>query len=124
MKKILIVDDEPHNRILLQEILEDLEDDGLQIYYAADGAEALRVVQSEKPTLVFMDVMLPDMDGLEICHRIKARSGFEDIFIVMLTALGQSSDIKRASGLSDLYITKPFKSKVIKDVVNRVFGYA
>jgi len=124
MKKILIVDDEPHNRILLQEILEDLEDDSLQLFYAADGAEALSVVQAEKPGLVFMDVMLPDMDGLEICGRIKARPGFEDTFIVMLTAQSQSSDITKAYGVSDGYITKPFKTKVIKDVVYRVFGCA
>lgn len=122
MKKILIVDDEPNNRILLQEILEDFKDGSFQLFYAADGAEALNIVQVEKPDLMFLDIMLPDIDGLEICRRIKATPDFEAIFIVILTALSQDSDRIMADGVSDMYITKPFKKAVVEDAVCRVFG--
>lgn len=124
MKKILIVDDEPHNRILLQEILEDFEENNFQLFYAADGADALYIVQEEKPALMFLDIMLPDMDGLEICRRVKTAPDFKEIFIVILTAQSQDSDRIMADGMSDMYITKPFKKRVIEDAVYKVFGGA
>lgn len=125
MNKILIVDDEPNNRILLQEILEDFEEDGIRLLYAGDGADALAVIQSEKPDLVFLDVMLPEMDGFDVCHTVKHKLGLEKIFIAILTAKSQDADKKKAADVkADLYIAKPFKKRVIVDVVNKVFGMA
>jgi two-component system alkaline phosphatase synthesis response regulator PhoP len=124
MKKILIVDDEPHNRTLLQETLEYFEEDGGKLFFAVDGSEALDILHAEKPGLMFLDIMLPDMDGLDICRRVKTSPGFEKTFIVILTALSQDSDRIMALGVSDMFISKPFKINLIKDVVNRVFGYA
>lgn len=121
MSKILIVDDEPNNRILLQEILEDFEERGVRLLYAENGAEALDIIrtETEKPDLVFLDVMLPEMDGFDVCRAIKYKPDLEDIFVALLTAKSQDADKKRALEVkADRYITKPFKSKVIVDVVN------
>ena len=125
MNKILIVDDEPNNRILLQEILEDFEEDGTQLLYASDGVEALDIIQSEKPKLIFLDIMLPEMDGLDVCHTVKCKLGLENIFIAILTAKSQDVDKRKAMDVkADMYITKPFKTRVIVDVVNKVFSTA
>lgn len=123
MKKILIVDDEPNNRLLLQEILEDLEEDGARLLYAANGAEALNLIQSEKPDLVFLDIMLPDVDGLEICRIVKNQLDPEKPFIAVLTAKSQNADKRQAlEAKADLYIIKPFRTSVILNVVRQVFG--
>lgn len=123
MNKILIVDDEPNNQLLLQEILEDFEEDGTQVLYAADGAEALDIIQSEKPDLVFLDIMLPEMDGFDVCHTVKYKLGLENIFIAILTAKSQDVDKKKAMDVkADMYITKPFKKSVVVDVVNKVLS--
>jgi CheY-like chemotaxis protein len=123
MNKILIVDDEPNNRILLEEILEDFEEVGTQLLYAANGTEALDLIKSEKPNMVFLDVMLPEVDGFYICDKVKSEPGFENIFIAVLTAKSQDADKKRAvDAKADMYITKPFKAKVIIDAVNKVLG--
>lgn len=123
MNKILIVDDELNNQLLLQEILEDFEESGTQLLYAADGAEALEIIQSEKPHLVFLDIMLPVMDGFDVCHTVKHKLGFENIFIAILTAKSQDVDKKKAEDVkADRYVTKPFKAKTIVDLVHSVFN--
>lgn len=123
MSKILIVDDEPNNRILLQEILEDFEAGGTRLLYAADGAAALEMIRAEKPDLVFLDVMLPEMSGFEVCHTVKDELGLKDIFIAMLTAKSQDADRRKAKDAkADMYIIKPFKKSVITDLVDKVFN--
>lgn len=125
MNKVLIVDDELHNRLLLQEILEDFGGDGIQLLSAANGSDALAIIRAEKPDLVFLDIMLPDIDRFAICQTVKNELGLDQIFIVILTAKGQEVDKRKAIAVkADLYIAKPFKIKVIVDVVERVFGNA
>lgn len=122
MKKILIVDDEPNNRILLQEILEDFEEQGTRLLYAENGAEALDIIRAEKPDLVFLDVMLPEMNGFDVCRAIKSGPDSENISIAMLTAKSQDSDREKAlQAKADWYITKPFKAKTIVDAVDSAF---
>jgi CheY-like chemotaxis protein len=70
-KKLLIVDDEPHIRLLLEQTLEELEDHDVEILTATNGLEALETIRSEKPNLVFLDVMMPKMNGYEVCQQIK-----------------------------------------------------
>jgi CheY-like chemotaxis protein len=123
MNKILLVDDELNNRILLQEILEDFEEAGARLLYAADGCEALALIRRERPALVFLDVMLPEMDGYDVCRAVKDDPGLAGVFIALLTARGQKADRDRAAqAKADLYITKPFKTKVIVEVTRRVLG--
>ena len=109
MPKILIVDDEPHIRILLEQTMEDLEDQGVDLLLAEDGEEALGVIRVERPELVLLDVMMPRMNGFEVCHTVKKELGLEEVYIVLLTAKGQEFDKQKGiEAGADVYVTKPF----------------
>jgi len=69
--KILIVDDEAHIRLLIEQTLEELEDQGVAISTADNGADALEMIKAEKPGLVFLDVMMPKMNGFDVCQKVK-----------------------------------------------------
>ncbi|MEM9905477.1 MAG: response regulator, partial [Cyanobacteria bacterium P01_D01_bin.44] len=108
-KTILIVDDEAHIRILMEQTLEDLEDEGVELLTANNGAEALAMIQTEKPDLVFLDVMMPKMNGFEVCQAVKSDAATQDVYIIMLTAKGQEFDQQQGQAVgANLYMTKPF----------------
>ncbi|ELS32201.1 MULTISPECIES: response regulator transcription factor [Pseudanabaena] len=108
-KKLLIVDDEPHIRMLLEQTLEELEDYDVDLLIATNGQEALETIQSEKPDLVFLDVMMPKMNGYEVCQKVKSDDSLSDVYIIMLTAKGQEFDRSRGEDVgADVYMTKPF----------------
>ncbi len=108
-QKILIVDDEDHLRMLIEQALEELEDDGVELITASNGEEALKLIISERPRVVFLDVMMPKMNGIEVCRQIKQEYKMEDVYIIILTAKGQELDKKRGEEVgADLYMTKPF----------------
>src|SRR5258705_11822120 len=69
-QKLLIVDDEAHIRMLLEQTLEELEDEGVSFFSAENGEEALEIIQTENPQLVFLDVMMPKINGMELCCRV------------------------------------------------------
>lgn len=120
-RKILIVDDEAHIRMLIEQTLEDLEDDGVEFLTAENGEIALEIIQKEKPQLVFLDVMMPKMNGMEVCRRVKKELEMDDVFIVLLTAKGQETD--RQKGLdvgADVYMTKPFDPEVLLEKAKEV----
>lgn len=107
--KILIVDDEMHIRALIEQTLEELEDEDVELFTAANGQEGLEIIQREDPNLVFLDVMMPKMNGFEVCDQVKNQMGRTDIYIVMLTAKGQEFDRQRGEDVgADIYMTKPF----------------
>ena len=109
MAKVLIVDDEPHIRILLEQTLEDLEDDGVDLVVAENGEDALAIIKEEKPELVLLDVMMPKMNGFEVCNIVKNELCLDDVYIVMLTAKGQEFDKhKGMEAGANMYMTKPF----------------
>lgn len=109
MKKILIVDDESHIRLLLEQTLEELEDEGVELLTADNGEDALEKIKSEQPNLVFLDVMMPKMNGFDVCNQVKKILGIQDIYIIMLTAKGQEFDKQKGENVgADLYLTKPF----------------
>ncbi|HJW15578.1 MAG TPA: response regulator [Flavisolibacter sp.] len=112
-KKLLIVDDEAHIRMLIEQTLEELEDEGVNFLMAENGEQALEIIQSENPQLVFLDVMMPKMNGMEVCRRVKKELSI-DVYIVLLTAKGQELDrLKGQEVGADLYMTKPFDPEVI-----------
>ena len=124
MPTVLIVDDEQHIRLLIEQALEELEDDGVQLLTAHDGEVALDVVRNLSPRLVFLDVMLPKVDGFDVCRTIKQDLGL-DTYVVMLTAKGQAYD--RQHGLevgADEYLTKPFDPDELLATARRVLGLA
>lgn len=107
-KRVLIVDDE---RDLVETISFRLEAAGYEVLSAYDGQEGLEKARDEKPDLILLDVMMPKMDGYQVCRFLKFDEDFKNIPIVMLTARGQESDKNTGAGVgADAYITKPFDS--------------
>ena len=109
MPTVLIVDDEQHIRLLIEQTLEELEDDGVELLTAVDGQQALDVVANQPPDLVFLDVSMPKVDGFEVARTIKADPAMAGTTVILLTARGQAVD--REQGLAagaDEYLTKPF----------------
>ncbi len=117
--KILVIDDEPR---IVQVVRLYLEKDGYQVLTAGDGKRALELAQKEKPDLIILDLMLPEIDGLEVCRQLRRGS---DVPIIMLTA--RSEDADKLIGLelgADDYVTKPFSPREVvarvKTVLRRV----
>ena len=122
-KKVLIVDDEPHIRLLLEQTLDELEDLGVELLTAKDGGEAMQLVREERPQVVLLDVMMPVMNGFDVCRAIKLDDELKDTYVVLLTAKGQEFD--RASGAAagaDVYVTKPFDPDDVLERTASVLG--
>jgi DNA-binding response OmpR family regulator len=122
-RKILIVDDEPHIRLLLEQTLEDLEDEGVELLTAENGEEALEAIETERPDLVFLDVMMPKMNGFDVCNAVKNELQIEKVYIIMLTAKGQEFDKQRGQQVGvDMYMTKPFDPDEVLDKSMEIRG--
>lgn len=113
-KKILIVDDEPHIRTLIEQTLEELEDEGVEFLSADNGESALEIIKTETPQVVFLDVMMPRMNGMEVCRRVKKELNLDKVFIILLTAKGQELDRQKGQEVgADVYMTKPFDPETL-----------
>jgi two-component system alkaline phosphatase synthesis response regulator PhoP len=123
MPTVLIVDDEQHIRLLIEQTLEELEDDGIELLTASDGEMALDVVRNHHPELVFLDVMMPKVNGFDVCRTIKGDLGLASTTVVMLTAKGQAFDRQagEAAG-ADLFVTKPFDPDELVGIARRALG--
>jgi two-component system phosphate regulon response regulator PhoB len=108
---ILVVEDEPE---ILELVRYNLEKQGYRVACAASGEEALRMVRAEVPDLIVLDLMLPGVDGMEVCRNLKRQSATEAVPIVMLTAKGDETDVVAGLELgADDYVTKPFSPRVL-----------
>ena len=122
-QKILIVDDESHIRMLIEQTLEELEDEGVEFLTADNGETALGIIQEEKPNLVFLDVMMPKMNGMEVCRRVKKELMLNDVFVILLTAKGQELDRQRGQEVgANIYMTKPFDPEAILSKAKQVLN--
>jgi two-component system, OmpR family, alkaline phosphatase synthesis response regulator PhoP len=122
-QKILIVDDEAHIRMLIAQTLEELEDEGVEFLTAENGEAALEIIQEVKPNLVFLDVMMPKMNGMDVCRKVKKELGIKDVFIILLTAKGQEMDRQKGQEVgADVYMTKPFDPEIILGKAREVLG--
>ncbi len=122
-KKVLIVDDEAHIRLLLEQTLEEFEDEGVEILTADNGTDGLEIIKKERPQLVYLDVMMPGMNGFDVCNIVKNEMKMDDVYIVMLTAKGQEFDKKRGMEVgADIYMTKPFNPDEIIEKTAEILG--
>jgi two-component system, OmpR family, alkaline phosphatase synthesis response regulator PhoP len=124
-RSVLIVDDEQHIRLLIEQTLEELLDEGVELYTASDGDEALAAIEAQSPDLVFLDVMMPRRNGLEVSRAVRDKLGKADTHIVLLTAKGQAVD--REAGLAagaNRYLTKPFDPDELLAIAHEVLGPA
>lgn len=113
--KILLVDDEPD---ILEIVGYHLKKEGYQISLASNGIEAVNKAQKIKPHLILLDIMMPEMDGIEACEKIRDLEGLEDVVIAFFTARGEDySQVAGYDAGADDYITKPVKPKVLMSKV-------
>lgn len=123
MPKVLIVDDEPFIRLLLEQTLEELEDEGVELITADNGETALEIIRDETPEIVFLDVMMPKMNGFDVCNTVKNELGINGVYIVLLTAKGQEFDRQKGIDVgADIYMTKPFNPDEVLDKAKQVLG--
>ena len=116
--KILLVDDEED---ILEFLSYNLKKEGFGIDTANNGISALKKLEKSKPDLIILDVMMPEMDGIEVCEKIREKQRYDDILILFLTA--RSEDYSELAGFSagaDDYITKPIKPKLLVSRVNAI----
>jgi len=109
--KILLVDDEPD---ILEIVGYNLKNEGYKVYTAKNGIEAIEMAKNNIPHLILLDIMMPEMDGIEACEKISATRGLENVLIAFFTARGE--DYSQVAGFdvgADDYITKPIKPKVL-----------
>ena len=116
-KKILIVEDE-ESLLKLESIL--LTSKGYEVRGVPNGLAALEALKEEKPDLILLDIMLPEIDGFEVCRRIRSDPSSKHIPIIMLTAKKSREDMTRGEQVgADWYITKPFKSAMVIETIQR-----
>jgi len=105
-KKILIADDNANIRDALTYLL---EDEGYDLLLAKDGAETLRKVRENRPDILFLDIMMPEINGFDVCRTIKNDPDLRETYVIMLTAKGQVAEQERGKEVgADEYIVKPF----------------
>ena len=109
---ILIVDDVMKN---IELIGTRLQEEGYQVSFTKSGANALAAVEEDRPDLIFLDISMPEMDGFQVCKRLKSSEKYADIPIIFLTAHDHTDHIERAFDLGAVdYVTKPFRFKEVK----------
>jgi two-component system, OmpR family, alkaline phosphatase synthesis response regulator PhoP len=122
-QKILIVDDEAHIRMLIEQTLEELEEEDVTFLSAENGEQALEIISKEKPQLVFLDVMMPKMNGMEVCRKVKKELALSQVYIILLTAKGQEIDRQKGQEVgADVYMTKPFDPETLLNKAREILG--
>lgn len=119
-KRILIVDDEP-NIVTSLEFL--MKREGFEVESVADGDAALNAVAARVPDLVLLDIMLPRVNGFEVCEKLRADPRARGVKIILLTAKGRDTEVTRGLALgADLYVTKPFSTRELVSQVKHLLG--
>jgi len=119
-KKILIADDDPH---VIRSLTFVLNKEGYDSLAATNGEEAMLKIRESKPSLMFLDVMMPRKNGYEVCQEVKGDPTLSDTYIIMLTAKGQEADRKIGLDMgADEFVTKPFSLMKLADRVKQILG--
>jgi two-component system alkaline phosphatase synthesis response regulator PhoP len=121
MKKILIVDNERHIRTLLKQSFYQLARQGVKILTAENGKEALKMLDMEHPDLIFLDLMMPGINGFDVCRLIKSDASVRNTHIIILTARSQSVDKLMGSIVgADEYMVKPFDPEIVANRARQI----
>ncbi|MCL4184201.1 MAG: response regulator [Burkholderiaceae bacterium] len=119
-RRILIADDEPNIVVSLEFLM---KREGFEVVTATDGEAALAALASAPPDLVLLDIMLPRMNGFEVCQRIRANPAWRHVKVLMLSAKGRDTEIAKGLALgADAYVTKPFSTKDLVAQVRQLLG--
>ena len=119
-KKVLIVDDEANIVISIEFLMKQA---GYNIEVAYDGEEALEKTETFQPDLILLDVMMPKINGFEVCRRVRSNLDWKDTKIIMLTAKGREVEVTKGLALgADSYIIKPFSTKELMAEVKFILG--
>lgn len=109
-KKILVVDDDPSIVKLVKSLL---EHEGFDVETASDGIDALVKVKEVKPSLIVLDIMMPELNGYDVCHKIKFDSPYKEIPIILLTSRDQEIDSRIGEMMGITYLQKPLQREVL-----------
>ena len=120
-KSILIVDDENYIRLLLRRTLEDFEFEGVHLFLAEDGQQGIEMAVMHRPDLIFLDLMMPVLDGYEACLQLRRNRALDDTHIVVLTAKGQLPEFPEDAEPNQC-LTKPFDPDQIVEIAETVLG--
>ncbi|MBI4284612.1 MAG: response regulator, partial [Chloroflexi bacterium] len=116
--EILIAEDSPTQAMQLKYVLEEA---GYRVAMASNGREALVLIRQRRPTLVITDIIMPEMDGYQLCEQIKGDAALRDIPVIVLTALSDAEDIIRAVKCgTDSFITKPYDEKYLVSTIQNI----
>lgn len=119
-KKVLIVDDEPNIAISVDFLM---RREGFEVLVAHDGEEGLARIRADRPDLVLLDVMMPKLDGFEVCKAVRADPALAGVRILMLTAKGRAQEISKGLALgAEAYIPKPFSTRELVAKVKELLG--
>ena len=119
-QKILVVDDDPYILMSLEFLM---KKNGYEVMVARNGNEALELVEKQVPQLVLLDIMMPDVDGYEICRHIKNSKKLKAIKVVFMSAKSREADIQKGYDLgAALYITKPFSTREMMKQINTLMN--
>ncbi len=118
--RVLIVDDEPNIVISIEFLMRQA---GYEVVVAHTGEEAMALIEAQPPDIVILDIMLPGIDGFEVCQWIRDHPEWDDVKIMMLTAKGRDIEISKGFALgANAYITKPFSTRHFVEEVKRLLG--
>jgi len=118
LKKVLVVDDDPYILMSLEFLM---KKNGYDVMVARNGTEALDLVEKQLPNIVLLDIMMPDVDGYEICRHIKKTPKLKHTKVVFMSAKTKEADIQKGYDLgAALYITKPFSTRELTKQINEL----
>ena len=120
MKRILIAEDEPSIVLSLEFLLTEA---GYEVFTAVNGADALKLAEQHKPDLLVLDIMLPVVNGFEVCRTVRSNPALRDMPILMLTARGREQEIARGLALgANAYVTKPFGTRELMSKIRELLA--
>jgi DNA-binding response OmpR family regulator len=120
LKRILVAEDEPSIVLSLEFLLTEA---GYEVFTAVNGADALQLAEQHKPDLLVLDIMLPVVNGFEVCRTVRSNPALSDMPILMLTARGREQEIARGLALgANAYVTKPFGTRELMSKIRELLG--